>query len=81
MLQRRSTCSPARPAFLQVFDAVGGTLTLTTTDGRDIVATETLGGAGTGGIDDAVAAAGGITTSGQISLTATEKHHDDRCIC
>jgi len=54
------------------FDAVGGTITLTTTDGRDIVATETLGGAATGGVDDAVADAGGITTSGQVTLTATE---------
>lgn len=54
------------------FDAVGGAITLTTTDGRNIVADETLGGGATGGIADAVAAAGGITTSGQVTLTATE---------
>ena len=54
------------------FDAVADTITLTTTDGRDIVADESFGGAGTGGIADAVAAAAGVTTSGQVTLTATE---------
>ncbi|MEM7502146.1 MAG: flagellin [Pseudomonadota bacterium] len=54
------------------FDAGTGDITLTTTDGRNIVADETLGGGATGGIADAVAAAGGATTLGQISLTATD---------
>ena len=54
------------------FDAAGGNITFTTTDGRDIVATETLGGGATGGVDDAVAAAGGITTSGNITLSASD---------
>ena len=54
------------------FDAVGGNITLTTTDGRNIVATETLGGGATGGIDDAAAAAVATTTLGQVTLTATD---------
>ena len=54
------------------FDAVGGDITLTTTDGRNIVATETLGGGATGGIDDAAASAAGATTLGQVTLTATD---------
>ena len=54
------------------FDAGTGDITLTTTDGRNIVADETLGGGATGGIADAVAAAGGATTLGQITLTATD---------
>jgi flagellin len=54
------------------FDSVAGAITLTTTDGRDIVATEVLGGAGTGGLDDAVAAGTATTTQGQITLTATD---------
>ena len=54
------------------FDAVAGDITLTTTDGRNIVADETLGGGATGGIADAVAAAGGVTTRGTVTLTATD---------
>ena len=54
------------------FDAVGGNITLTTTDGRNIVATETLGGGATGGIADAVAGAAATTTLGQVTLTATD---------
>jgi len=55
------------------FDAGAGTITLTTTDGRDIVATEVLGGTpATGGIADAVADGTGVTTSGEITLTATD---------
>ena len=54
------------------FDAGTGDITLTTTDGRNIVADETLGGGATGGIADAVAAAGGVTTLGQVTLTATD---------
>ena len=54
------------------FDAVGGNITLTTTDGRNIVATETFGGGATGGIDDAVAGGVATTTLGQVTLTATD---------
>lgn len=51
---------------------MGGNITLTTTDGRNIVATETLGGGATGGIADAVAGAAATTTLGQVTLTATD---------
>ena len=54
------------------FDAGTGDITLTTTDGRNIDATETLGGGATGGIADAVASGAGVTTLGQITLTATD---------
>lgn len=54
------------------FDATSGDITLTTTDGRDIVATEVLGGGATGGIADAVAGGTATTTLGQITLTATD---------
>ncbi len=50
----------------------GGNLTLSTTDGRNIVATETLGGGATGGIADAVAAAAAVTTRGNITLSASQ---------
>lgn len=52
------------------FNATTGDITLTTTDGRNIVADETVVGAG--GIADAVAAAGGITTRGTVTLSATD---------
>lgn len=52
------------------FDAVGGNITLTTVDGRNINADETL--VGTGGIADAVAAAGGVVTRGSVTLSATD---------
>ena len=54
------------------FDAGSGDITLTTTDGRNIDATEVLGGGATGGIADAVAGGVLTTTLGQITLTATE---------
>lgn len=54
------------------FDSGTGDITLTTVDGRDIVATETLGGAATGGIADAVADGAGVTTRGTITLSASE---------
>lgn len=54
------------------FDAGSGDITLTTTDGRNIVATETFGGGATGGIADAVAGGTATTTLGQVTLTATD---------
>ncbi len=54
------------------FDAGTGDITLSTADGRNIVADESFGGAGTGGIDDSAAAAGGVTTRGAITLSAAD---------
>lgn len=55
------------------FDSTTGDITLATTDGRDIVATEVLGGTTpTGGIADAVAAGTATTTSGTVTLSAAE---------
>lgn len=54
------------------FDAVGGNITLTTVDGRNIDADETLGGGATGGIADAVAVAGGVITRGTVTMSATD---------
>ena len=53
------------------FDAGAGELTLTSVDGRDIVASETLTGI-TGGIADAVAGAADTTTRGTVTLSAAE---------
>lgn len=50
----------------------GGNITLAASDGRNIIATETLGGAATGGIADAVASAAGVTTRGTITLSASD---------
>jgi flagellin len=55
------------------WDSVGGNITLSTVDGRDIIATETLGGTlPTGGIADAVASPGTVTTKGTITLSASD---------
>ena len=54
------------------FNSTTGDLTLSTIDGRDIVATETFGGSAAGGIADAVAGAAATTTSGEITLSAAE---------
>lgn len=54
------------------FDSTSGNLTLNSADGRNIVAQETLGGGATGGIDDAVADAAGVTTRGTLTFSASE---------
>ena len=54
------------------FDTVSGDITLSTADGRNILADETLGGAGTGGIADAVAVAGGVTNRGTVTLSSAD---------
>ncbi len=50
----------------------GGNLTLSTVDGRNITAQETFGGAAAGGIADAVASAAGVTTRGNVTLSAAQ---------
>ena len=52
------------------FDATAGEITFTAADGEDITIDETITAAE--GIDDAVADAGGVTTSGDITLSAAE---------
>ncbi|MEL7449320.1 MAG: flagellin [Pseudomonadota bacterium] len=54
------------------FNATSGDITLSTTDGRDIVATETLGGSATGGIVNTVAGTTATTTRGEVTLSASE---------
>ncbi|MCE5231803.1 MAG: flagellin [Mizugakiibacter sp.] len=50
----------------------GTNMKLSTADGRNITAKETLGGGATGGIDDAVASAAGVTTRGAVTLSASQ---------
>ncbi len=51
----------------------GGNMTLTSVDGRNITAEETLGGAATGGIANTIAGNGAAVVSrGTVSLTASE---------
>ncbi|MEM9056475.1 MAG: flagellin [Pseudomonadota bacterium] len=55
------------------FNAGTNELTLTSVDGRDITATETFTGTGTGGgIDDAVAGTTATVTRGDITLSAAD---------
>ncbi|MEM7082002.1 MAG: flagellin [Pseudomonadota bacterium] len=54
------------------FDSTAGEMTFTALDGRNIDITEVLTNTGAGGIDDAIADADGETTTGQISLSASE---------
>ncbi|HEX7111062.1 MAG TPA: flagellin [Mizugakiibacter sp.] len=50
----------------------GTNMTLSTADGRNITAQETLGGGATGGIDDAVADGAGVTTRGKVTLSSNQ---------